>query len=112
MIKVFLVDDHHFFLSGLRAELGAEFEIVGEAGEVDAAVDGIRRTRPDVVLLDVHLPGGGGRAVLEAVRQTAAMSPRPSPRPTWPPPSAGSRAATPCSRPALPGSCSTPSTAT
>ena len=70
MIKVFLVDDHHFFLSGLRAELGSEFEIVGEAGEVDAAVDGIRRTRPDVVLLDVHLPGGGGRAVLEAVRQT------------------------------------------
>ena len=70
MIRVFLVDDHHFFLSGLRAELGAEFEIVGEAGEVDAAVDGIRRTRPDVVLLDVHLPGGGGRAVLEAVRQT------------------------------------------
>ncbi|HET9555646.1 MAG TPA: response regulator transcription factor, partial [Actinomycetota bacterium] len=70
MIRVFLVDDHHFFLSGLRAELGAEFEIVGEAGEVDAAADGIRRTRPDVVLLDVHLPGGGGRAVLEAVRQT------------------------------------------
>ena len=70
MIKVFLVDDHHFFLSGLRAELGSEFQIVGEAGEVDAAVDGIRRTRPDVVLLDVHLPGGGGRAVLEAVRQT------------------------------------------
>ena len=65
MIRVFLVDDHHFFLSGLRAELGSEFEIVGEAGEVDAAVDGIRRTRPDVVLLDVHLPGGGGRAVLE-----------------------------------------------
>jgi len=70
MIRVFLVDDHHFFLSGLRAELGSEFEIVGEAGEVDAAVDGIRRTRPDVVLLDVHLPGGGGKAVLEAVRQT------------------------------------------
>jgi DNA-binding NarL/FixJ family response regulator len=70
MTRVFLVDDHHFFLSGLRAELGSEFEIVGEAGEVDAAVDGIRRTRPDVVLLDVHLPGGGGRAVLEAVRQT------------------------------------------
>ena len=70
MIRVFLVDDHHLFLSGVRAELGGEFEIVGEAGEVDAAVDGIRRTRPDVVLLDVHLPGGGGRAVLEAVRQT------------------------------------------
>ena len=69
-VRVFLVDDHQFFLSGLRHELGAEFQIVGEAGEVDAAVDGIRRTRPDVVLLDVHLPGGGGRAVLEAVRQT------------------------------------------
>jgi DNA-binding NarL/FixJ family response regulator len=68
--RVFLVDDHHFFLAGLRAELGGQFEIVGDAAEVDAAVDGIRRTRPDVVLLDVHLPGGGGRAVLEAVRQT------------------------------------------
>jgi DNA-binding NarL/FixJ family response regulator len=69
-IRVFLVDDHRFFLSGLRAELGGEFQIVGDAGDVDAAVDGIRRTRPDVVLLDVHLPGGGGRAVLEAVRQS------------------------------------------
>jgi DNA-binding NarL/FixJ family response regulator len=69
-IRVFLVDDHHFFLSGLRAELGAQFEIVGDAGEVDAAVEGIRRTGPDVVLLDVHLPGGGGRAVLESVHQT------------------------------------------
>jgi DNA-binding NarL/FixJ family response regulator len=69
-IRVFLVDDHHFFLSGLRAELGAQFEIVGAAGDVDSAVEGIRRTVPDVVLLDVHLPGGGGRAVLESVRQT------------------------------------------
>jgi len=56
--RVFLVDDHQFFLSGLRAELGAEFEIVGDAGDVDAALEGIRRTRPEVVLLDVHLPGG------------------------------------------------------
>jgi DNA-binding NarL/FixJ family response regulator len=69
-VRLFLVDDHQFFLSGLRHELGAEFQIVGEAGDVDGAVDGIRRTRPDVVLLDVHLPGGGGRAVLEFVRQT------------------------------------------
>jgi DNA-binding NarL/FixJ family response regulator len=65
--RLFLVDDHSLFLSGLRAELGAHLEIVGEAGDVDAAVDGIVATRPDVVLLDVHLPGGGGRAVLEAV---------------------------------------------
>jgi DNA-binding NarL/FixJ family response regulator len=64
--RVFLVDDHHFFLAGLRAELGGQFEIVGEAAEVDAAVDGIRRTQPDVVLLDVHLPGGGGRATVHS----------------------------------------------
>ena len=68
--RVFLVDDHRFFLSGLHAELGGEFEIVGDASDVDAAVDGIRRTEPDVVLLDVHLPGGGGRSVLEAVQRT------------------------------------------
>ena len=68
-IRVFLVDDHHFFLSGLRAELGAQFEIVGDAGEVDGAVEGIRRARPDVVLLDVHLPGGGGRTVIETIHR-------------------------------------------
>jgi DNA-binding NarL/FixJ family response regulator len=67
--RVFLVDDHHFFLAGLRAELGEEFEIVGEAGDVDGAVEGIRHSRPDVVLLDVHLPGGGGRTVIEAVHR-------------------------------------------
>ncbi|MDQ4148910.1 MAG: response regulator transcription factor [Actinomycetota bacterium] len=70
-IRVFLVDDHRLFLSGVRSELGQEFEIVGAAGEVTAAVEGIKSTRPDVVLLDVHMPGGGGRAVLEAVHQKA-----------------------------------------
>ncbi len=65
--RLFLVDDHSLFLSGLRAELGAHLDIVGDAGDVDSAVEGIVVTRPDVVLLDVHLPGGGGRAVLEAV---------------------------------------------
>jgi DNA-binding NarL/FixJ family response regulator len=65
--RLFLVDDHSLFLSGLRAELGAHLDIVGEAGDVDTAVEGIVATRPEVVLLDVHLPGGGGRAVLEAV---------------------------------------------
>jgi DNA-binding NarL/FixJ family response regulator len=67
--RVFLVDDHRFFLSGLHAELGAEFEIVGDGGDVDISVEGIRRTDPDVVLLDVHLPGGGGRSVIEAVHR-------------------------------------------
>jgi DNA-binding NarL/FixJ family response regulator len=66
-ITVFLVDDHALFRSGVRSELGTRVHVVGEAGEVDEAIQGIRATRPDVVLLDVHLPGGGGVAVLEAV---------------------------------------------
>jgi DNA-binding NarL/FixJ family response regulator len=65
--RVFLVDDHHLFRSGLRAELGDEFEIVGEANDVESAVAGIETTIPEVVVLDVHLPGGGGRAVLDAI---------------------------------------------
>jgi len=69
-LSVFLVDDHQLFLSGVRSELGDAFEIVGEARDVDEAVDGIVRTAPDVVLLDVHMPGGGGRAVLEKVSKT------------------------------------------
>ena len=64
---VFLVDDHHLVLSGVRAELGETVEVVGEASEVDAAIEMIAERQPDVVLLDVHMPGGGGRAVIEAV---------------------------------------------
>jgi DNA-binding NarL/FixJ family response regulator len=67
---VFLVDDHRLFLSGVRAELTGSVDIVGEAVDVESAVEGIRRTGPDVILLDVHLPGGGGRAVIETVRRT------------------------------------------
>jgi DNA-binding NarL/FixJ family response regulator len=66
--RVFLVDDHRLFLSGVRSELAGRFDIVGEAIDVESAVQGIRRLVPDVVLLDVHLPGGGGRAVIEAIR--------------------------------------------
>jgi DNA-binding NarL/FixJ family response regulator len=68
--RVFLVDDHRLFLSGVRAELAGRVDIVGEATDVETAVEGIRRTDPDVVLLDVHLPCGGGRAVIETVRPT------------------------------------------
>ncbi|HET7520256.1 MAG TPA: response regulator transcription factor [Candidatus Limnocylindria bacterium] len=67
-VRVFVVDDHELFRSGVRSELQAGFDIVGDAGTVDEAVSGIRATRPDVVLLDVHLPDGGGRAVIGAVR--------------------------------------------
>jgi DNA-binding NarL/FixJ family response regulator len=67
-VRVFVVDDHAMVRAGVRAELGSQVEFVGEAADVPAAVDGIRATRPDVVLLDVHMPGGGGRAVLETLR--------------------------------------------
>jgi DNA-binding NarL/FixJ family response regulator len=65
--RVFLVDDHALIRSGIRAELSDAVTIVGEADEVDAAVELIVEREPDVVLLDVHMPGGGGLAVLEAV---------------------------------------------
>lgn len=69
MTRVFLVDDHSLFLSGVRIELRGRVEVVGEALDVESAVAGIRTSRPDVVLLDVHLPGGGGRAVIDSVRR-------------------------------------------
>jgi DNA-binding NarL/FixJ family response regulator len=64
---VFLVDDHAMFRSGVRAELGESVELVGEAGTVADAIAGIRAHRPAVVLLDVHMPDGGGLAVLSGV---------------------------------------------
>jgi DNA-binding NarL/FixJ family response regulator len=65
--RIFLVDDHAMFRAGVRAELGAEVDVVGEADEADAAAELINERLPDVVLLDVHLPGGGGQAVLRGV---------------------------------------------
>jgi DNA-binding NarL/FixJ family response regulator len=67
VLRVFLVDDHRLFRAGVRAELGAEVEVVGEADEVAAAIELINERRPDVVLVDVHMPDGGGQAVIEAV---------------------------------------------
>jgi len=65
--KVFLVDDHGLFRAGIRSELASRVAIVGEASDVESAIAGIRATVPAVVLLDVHLPGGGGKAVVEAI---------------------------------------------
>jgi DNA-binding NarL/FixJ family response regulator len=65
--RVFLVDDHALIRSGIRAELGSQVELVGEADEVEAAIEMILERLPDVVLLDVHMPDGGGQSVLEAV---------------------------------------------
>src|SRR3954449_842378 len=69
--RVFLVDDHALFRTGVRAELDrgvADVTVVGEAGSVAEAVPGIAHLRPDVVLLDVHMPDGGGAEVLRRVR--------------------------------------------
>jgi DNA-binding NarL/FixJ family response regulator len=65
---VAIVDDHGLFRSGVRSELGDEVLVVGEADDVSPAIEMITRTRPEVVLLDVHLPGGGGQQVVAAVR--------------------------------------------
>ena len=65
--RVVVVDDHAMFRSGVRTEIGQRVDVVGEAADVDSAVAVIAETRPDVVLLDVHLPGGGGMEVLRRV---------------------------------------------
>lgn len=70
-VHVYLVDDHALFRSGVRAELAGapeRVQVVGEAGSVDEAVAGIGHLRPDVVLLDVHMPDGGGAEVLRRIR--------------------------------------------
>ena len=70
MTTVFLVDDHRLFLSGVSAELADSFEVVGQSDDVDTAVDMIRAAKPDVVLVDVHMPGGGGATVVGNVLET------------------------------------------
>jgi len=75
LVTVVIVDDHSIFRSGLRADLDDRLHVVGEAADVDAAVAVVLETRPDVVLLDVHLPGGAGGGGAEVVRRTAAETP-------------------------------------
>jgi DNA-binding NarL/FixJ family response regulator len=67
--KVVVVDDHDMFRAGVRSEIGTSVEIVGEGHDVDSAVKAIVAGEPDVVLLDVHLPGGGGTEVIKQVHQ-------------------------------------------
>ena len=66
-IRVFLVDDHHLFRVGVKAELASRVEIIGDASEVEPAIEMIGERQPDVVLVDVHMPGGGGEAVIRSV---------------------------------------------
>lgn len=77
-IRVVIVDDHSIFRSGLRADLDETVEVVGEAADVPSAIAAIREKMPDVVLLDVHLPGGtgadatGGESVIRGSAPTTA----------------------------------------
>jgi len=77
-IRVVIVDDHSIFRSGLRADLDESVDVVGEADDVPSAIAVIRETAPDIVLLDVHLPGGegddasGGEAVIRGSAPTAS----------------------------------------
>jgi DNA-binding NarL/FixJ family response regulator len=67
--RVVVIDDHDMFRAGVRSEIGTSVDIVGEGSDVDTAVKAIVGTEPDVVLLDVHLPGGGGTEVMKQVHQ-------------------------------------------
>lgn len=65
-IRVVIADDHHIWRSGLRVDLGDGFEVVGESEDAAAAIEVIEATRPDLALVDLHMPGGGGLAVVRA----------------------------------------------
>jgi DNA-binding NarL/FixJ family response regulator len=69
---VVIVDDHELFRAGVRAELADHVDVVGDAASVEAAVPEVLASEPDVVLLDVHMPGGGG---VEVIRQVARVRP-------------------------------------
>ncbi|MGR6900280.1 LuxR C-terminal-related transcriptional regulator [Glutamicibacter sp. BSL13] len=72
-IRVLLVDDHAIFRSGLKSDLDPDLKVVGEAGTVEQAIEQITALRPDVVLLDVHLPGGRGGGGAEVLRGCAYL---------------------------------------
>ncbi|HEY3482683.1 MAG TPA: response regulator transcription factor [Streptomyces sp.] len=85
--RVFVVDDHPLVRSGVRSELEGRVDVVGTAGDVEEAVAGIAASRPDVVLVDVHMPGGGGAELIRRVLGVAggpvasgAGAPAPAPR--------------------------------
>jgi DNA-binding NarL/FixJ family response regulator len=72
VIRVVLADDHEIVRTGIRMELGERFQVVGEADEAGGAIDVIQTQKPDLVVCDLHMPGGGG---LEVVRKCATVCP-------------------------------------
>ena len=72
-IRVVLADDHAVVRAGIRAELGAGFLVVGEADDAPGAIDVVRAHRPDLVISDLHMPGGGGLAVVAACAMIAPI---------------------------------------
>lgn len=96
-VRVVVADDHPIWRSGLRADLGENFHVIGEAGDADEAIEVIRRTRPDLVVCDLHMPNGGGikvartcggdvPIVMLTVSEAGATSSTPwprAPRATW-----------------------------
>jgi DNA-binding NarL/FixJ family response regulator len=73
MTSVLIVDDHSIFRSGLRASLDDSIEVLGEAADVDSAVEQVASLAPEVVLLDVHLPGGSGGGGAEVIKRSSAL---------------------------------------
>ncbi len=72
-LRVVVADDHQIWRSGLRADLGENFAVVGEAGDADEAIEVIRREKPDLVVCDLHMPNGGGIKVARECGGDAAI---------------------------------------
>lgn len=72
-IRIAIIDDHAMFRAGVRASLPDTLHVIGEAGDVDTAVQILHDTPPDVVLLDVHMPGGGGGGGAEVLTRCADL---------------------------------------
>lgn len=72
-VRVVVADDHPIWRSGLRSDLGEHFQVVGEAGDAPEAVEVIRREHPDLVVCDLHMPGGGGLTVARTCGQESRI---------------------------------------